>query len=602
MSDGAIESLGDMLDCYSAVNDTLMPGVYTTSIYYDADYETPVTLDWIYTHIAPASVLDIQSDNLDLRFLVSASELYGKNENGYRRIVGAFCDGDALCVLYHAVMNIIDERSYNEVSGTESGTTVTFDATRSASDGSGAWARTLTQLWLDRYTLGRAPTSQLISAHLETRNAYIKKLDVHRTLAMPKGGSFHYVTDDYLPSIGAYIAYRDRMYTIYYPTLAEDYPYHYIGYTERIRKAGFRLRPNTTDQIGISRRAVLFSEMLCLREGAGGNYIVDSLAEAGKPYLDAGVQHFGRLFGIMGAEIYATRDGTMTDYASPTVSTDDSDPAAPWCDSAKGADAEFTAIASFGGKLIAFTKNSMLTVKGQALPFELSYIGAFGCIAQEALTASGKYLYFVSQQGVMRYDGSRVMPLKAPLRQGGYTGAALTAVGDLILLYIPGSKGLYLYDTGSESWSFRIEGDGVELLFPGNTEESDSFADIYFRNAGDGWRPYRLFGAPSVFGFSTVSRFDGRRKLAAVSVTASLEIGAKLELHGASGRVLHTFIGGGDGVCTYHAALRNAYLDDGVLTFSGNGNAKIYGISMLYDKVDGTRRRLNPEKQGGNKT
>lgn len=602
LSDGAVESLGARLDCYSAVNDTLAPGVYTTASNYDADYETPVTREWLYTHVAPKDVLDIKKDSLSLRFLVTDTEMYGKNENGYRRIVGAFCDGDALCVLYHAVMNVIDERSFAETTANEDGIAIVFDATRDTTYGSSVSVRTLTQLWLDRYTPNGALSSQLIAAHFETHKTFTAQKDVHRTLAMPQGGSFHYVTDDYLPNAGVYIAYRDLMYTLYYPTLATAYPYRYIGYTERIRKAGFRLRPNTTDPLGISRRAVLFSEMLSLRDGSDGSYIVESLAAADRPYLDAGVQHFGRLFGFMGAEIYATRDGTIADFASPTVSTDESDPAAPWCDSAKGADAEFTAIASFGGKILAFTKNSMLTVKGQALPFELSYVGAFGCLSQEALAAHGKYLYFVSPDGVMRYDGSRVLPLDAPLPNRDFTGAALTVANDLVLLHIPSCGGLYLFDTVSESWSFRAEGDGIEVLFPGNTDESDSFTDMYFRNAGGGWRPCRLFGAPSAFAFSTVECFIGRRRLAAVSVTASLAADARLELRGASGRVLHTFTGDGKGIRTYHAALRNVYIDSGKLTFVGNGSVKIYGISTQYDEVGSVRRRLNPEKQGGNET
>ena len=85
-------------------------------------------------------------------------------------------------------------------------------------------------------------------------------------------------------------------------------------------------------------------------------------------------------------------------------------------------------------------------------------------------------------------------------------------------------------------------------------------------------------------------------------MTASLAAGARLELHGASGRVLHTLTGDGKGVRTYHAALRNVYFDDGKLSFSGSGKVRIYGISVLYDEVGDVRRRLNPEKQGGNET
>lgn len=602
-ADSAVESLGAAVDLYRAgAGDLLTPGIYTTSRYNDADYETMVTMDWIYTHIAPEADLGAGDFRGDFRFLVAPAAEYGKNADGYRHVVAAFCHGDELCILYSAAMHIIEERSFSELEGFDKGSVVQMDASYNTTDGTGVWVRTLTQLILDRYLPSGAVKTQLIRGTLMTHGILKSRAATHRTLVMPKNSDgYHYVTIDYSPSIGgSYTLHFDTLYETNYPALDTDYPLHTVGYPKRMRKASFCLWASGTNTVGLSRRFLLLPEMLDLY-GSGDAYVVDAPVQSGVS-LNAGVQLFGRLYGINETEIHASKNGTIGSFTTPTAAASD-DPDAAWCDTVKGADEAFTAIAAFDGKIIAFTARSMLTVRGQALPFELSYVGAYGCLSAEALAAQEKYLYFVSESGVMRYDGTHVASLDAPLPAGSYAGAELLCTGDLLLLYVPGQDGIFLYDIAGGGWSFRRAA-GTTWIFPGDNRESAHFCSVVLQNTGNGCRPVRLFGTAGSFSAAIAVPFAGRRRLHAISLTAALQSGAVLSVCGADGRVLHSFAGTDGNVRTYHALLCNAYLDSGALRLTGSGSVRIFGISLHTSEAAVLRRRICPQqkKEGGSQT
>lgn len=599
--DSAIESLDAAVDLYDAgAGELLPPGVYTTSDCYDPDYETYVTKSWVFAHIAPESTLGTADFKGDLRFLVAPAEEYGKNADGYRHIVAAFCHGDELCILYDTSMNLIEERTDLTVDGYNNGTAAQFVSLGTESAGTGVWVRTLTQLLLDRYLPSGTVKTELIRSSLQTQTTLTGKYETHRTLVSLKGsGVYHYVTEDYAPSLGgSYRIYFDRLYTDHYATLADDYPLHTYGYPERLRKVSFCLWADNTTAVDISRRFLLLPEMLELRSGDPA-YTVD-VPESISPVLNAGVQLFGRLYGINESEIHASKNGTILTFTTPTAAVTD-DPNAAWCDTIKGADEAFTAITAFDGKVIAFTARSMLTVHGQALPFELSYVGAYGCLRAEALAAHEKYLYFVSGDGVMRYDGTRVTSLDAPPAPGGYAGAELMCTGDLLLLYVPGAGGVWLYDIAGGGWSFRRA--AGDLIFPGDNRESAHFGDVLLQNTGNGFRPLHLSGADGSFSLSVAVAFAGRRRLHGVAVTAALSAGAVLSVCGADGHVLHSFTATDGRVRTYFAALRGVRLDSGTVRLSGSGHVRIFGLSLMSEEIPALRRRIAPQtKKGGTQT
>ena len=595
-ADGAVASLGAAADFYNAQGTELLaPGVYTTCSYYDTDYETPVTTDWVYTHIAPQSVLGIKGFKGDLRFFVAPSEEYGKNANGYRHVVAAFCNGDELCIVYTAAMHIIDERYLTILDGFDDGMVATTDSSESLSNGTGIWVRTLTQLLLDRYLPNGSVQTQLLQADLYQHEVLSDSRYRYRTLVAPKNRDFHYVTDTYQPGIGKYTPYHDTLYETRYAALQTAFPLYTRGYFERLRKASFRLYAGASAPYGVSRRFLLLPEMLDLYESGGVYKREDTQLDV---ILNAGVQLFDRLYGINESEIHASKNGTISSFTTPTAVAA-SDAGAAWCDTVKGADEAFTAIAAFDGKVIAFTTHSMLTVRGQVLPFELAYIGAYGCLSAEALAVSEKYLYFVSEQGVMRYDGTHVASMDAPLAPGSYGGAALTCTGDLLLLSVPGQGGIWLCDTAGGGWSFRRTAAGVSLLFPGDNRESAHFGDAVLLQTENGSRPAHLFGADGSFSAAFAVGFTGRQRLHSVTVVAALAAGAVLSVCGADGRVLHSFAGTDGQVQTYTAALRHVYLDGGTLHFAGSGSIRIFGISLRTSEIENLRRRIAPQKKEG---
>lgn len=593
----ALASLGAAADFYNAqAAELLPPGVYTTCSYFDADYETQVTKDWVYAHIAPKSVLDTEGFKGDLRFLVAPSEEYGKNADGYRHVVAAFCNGDELCIVYTAAMHIIDERYQTVLDGYDDGMVAQTDSKANHTDGTGIWVNTLTQLLLDRYLPDGSVQTQLLQADLHPHEALSGQSFRYRTLVAPKGGAFHYISDTYAPAVGSYKPYHDTLYETRYETLQTDYPLYTRGYFERLRKVSFCLYAGATAPYGVSRRFLLLPEMLDLYE-SGGIYKAEETTQPGV-ILNAGVQLFDRLYGINETQIHASKNDTVDSFTTPTAAAS-SDAGTAWCDTVKGADEAFTAIAAFDGKVIAFTTHSMLTVRGQELPFELAYIGAYGCLSAEALAVSEKYLYFVSEQGVMRYDGTHVASMDAPLAPGSYDGAALMCSGDLLLLSVPGQGGIWLCDTAGGGWSFRRTAAGVSLLFPGDNRESAHFRDAALLQTEDGCRPVHLFGADGSFSAAVAVGFTGRRRLHSVTVVAALEAGAVLSVCGADGRVLHSFTGTDGQVHTYTAALRQVYLDGGTLRFAGSGSVRIFGISLCTNEIENLRRRIAPRKKEG---
>ena len=114
----------------------------------------------------------------------------------------------------------------------------------------------------------------------------------------------------------------------------------------------------------------------------------------------------------------------------------------------------------------------------------------------------------------------------------------------------------------------------------------------------------RLFGTAGSFSAAIAVPFAGRRRLHTVSLTAALQNGAVLSICGADGRVLHSFTGTDGKVHSYHAVLRNAYLDSGALRLTGSGSVRIFGISLHTSETAVLRRRIHPQqkKEGGSQT
>ncbi len=583
LSGGAIASLSaaGKVDVTQNAGASLA-GVYTYYSYYDPSYEIPTTAEWVYANICPAEVLDYAKGmTAASRLLITDVGMPAKTESGYRNVISAFSDDKKTYVLYDAIYNLIDQRRMDEFEVTGSGYTVLFDSR--TDEEAGVWTKvcTLTQVFLDVIDANGTVSTTLLTANLEEQKTLTYTYGLSLLVSTDQE-NFRYVTPDYKPSLGeSYTAYYDKAYTEVYPTLATAYPAPENLPIRAKRMVRYRNRENGQAPYASSGEKLLLLPDMQLLAGSGDTWYLEDPSDT-MPYMYAAVQHFERLFGIRGDEIFASVAGDCTDYteAEDNLPTD-----AGWHAVTSEAGG-FTAITSFDGKVIIFTARSMMTVRGIDLPFSISMVGSFGCQNQESLAVCGEWLYFISESGILRYNGSRVECISDALPQGlRFADARLTAANGLVVVYLDDFQKLYFYDPASEAWSMREE-EVVNVLFVGG--ESNRILS----QKSSGAELYDLFGTEGSFSFSLILAGGGRRRICSISVTARLSPMAKLCFLDASSRELLYIDQIYDKTVTRTCLVRGMYTDGGVLRFSGSGNVTLYGIRVTYAPLHGAARKM----------
>lgn len=559
LAGGALGSIPEAVPLPTA-DSAPLGGVYTLCAEYDADYETPVTPAWVYAHIAPASVL-AYAGNLEstARLLVADVGMGGKVNGRYRRALGAYTDGESICVLYEAIYNLIDQRRSSEYIGYNNGTVVQFDAD-DAENGYYTALGTLTQLWLDRIRGDRVESKLLDAAFIERKR--LSSAYARSTLVRKDGGAFHYVTIDNLPQIGGvYTGRPDKVYAEVYPTLAEYAAVGALSADTRRAVAYYNRVPADGEAGAVGAHRLLLPDMRLLAD--------DGLSETvNMPRMTAAVQHFDRLFGIGGSHLYASAAGNCTDF---TEAVDDLPATAAW-QTVTPDGGGFTAIASFDGKVVVFTESAMLTVRGNALPFSLSYEGAWGCPRAEAVTSLGDWLYFVSGGDVLRYNGSRVESIGGTLpRDLDLAHACLGKSGGTVCLGAYGFDGTLLFDPQSGCWTARRS--DVPDVFLG---------DGMMLSNGVPWRTEDTCGA---FAAAVTLGTGARRRITALTLSARFAAGSSLAVYSAAGRLLWHHDSAEGEIVTVTLPVSALRIEEEPLALSGYGDVILYALSARYAQI-----------------
>ena len=528
-------------------------GVYTTYTDCDSDYETYMSKNDMFARIAPKRVLSVRGNTAVMRIMIGETLKYGKNQNGYRHILGAYQYDGQLYILYDAVYRIVDQR-FDHTLSNEGGSLVNTYVSESSA------VCNLYQLWLDEIRPNGQITSLLLDAAEEQKHNIPSNIARDMTVGTPNG--FRHITDDFIPEISGVPLYFDRTYTDYYAGL------HNVSLPD----ASFTARTVVSCRDRRHTYRLILPDMRFLSVTADGCALT-SLGE-GLPAFSYAVQHFGRLFGITGDKLYASRVGDFTDFTPPQDPL--TDPEGPYFTAAVGDDGDYTALCSFGGKLLAFTARSVLTTAGQALPFTLSRVAAVGCAGASAVCVQAHGVYFISGTEVLCYNGRNLTAVSDRLGLTDYSGATLACAGDLIVLCAGGR--LYFYDTKSKLWSARTASAGTCLC--GGEGGAALLA------AAGGTEIYRLFAAGGDFSFSLRTGAFRCRQITAVSVRAAIAPDASLSLTDKSGVAVCTFTGDG-GMQTYTARLRKHYATSDILRFCGRGDVRVYKIALH------TRTRAN---------
>ena len=581
-SGGAIASLlAERRIDVTAHTPNLTPGVYTYYNRYDPTYELPTTAEWVYENVCPADVLQY-ADGMTAasRLLIADVGCPAKTEKGYRKVHSACSDGDKLYVLYEAVYNVVDQRRVDQLDAVGEGIVVAFDSRTNTDEGTFTKVCTLTQVFLDVIAADGSVETSLLTAWLEEQ----KTLDLKyakSTLISTDKKNFRYVTPDYIPTIGGgYSANFDRVYTDIYPNLATAYKVSAYVPVAAERLVRYRNRKAGAAPYGnAGEKLLLLPDMRLLQRVDGGWQLAppsDSI-----PRMQAAAQHAERLFGIDGDRIYASAMGNCSDFTEAVQNL----PADGAWQSVTADAGGFTALAPFDGKVVAFTRQSMITVRGSELPLTVAFEGSFGCNGPSALAAVGEWLYFVGAEGIFRYNGSRTEAIGRALPRGiRFAEAELCAANGFVLVHFPDFTGLYLFDPISESWS-RICGGKQPQKLIGN-------APAVLFDEGRDSVPYLLFGEPGNFSFSVSLAGGGRRRVRSISVTARLSAGADLQIRDATGRLLFQLQTDRAKTCTRTCLVRGCYLQDGFLSFAGTGEVTLHRLRIGYLPIRSAARAI----------
>ena len=541
-------------------------GIYTYSSYYDKQYETYISPNWVYENVCPQSTLNY-TDGLEntSRMFVIENGYKGKTEEGYSNVLASFVEDGTIYVLYDAALTIIDQRRSCETTGALNGIIVQFRGSNK-DEGESTTVYNVKQLWIDIIKDGEV-TSALVSANLKKRATVTSNVCGKSTMFCEFGeDTYRYLSPDYCPSIeGSYSLAYDKVYLETYPSASTYTP---AAAEERnCRLVRYRNRAESAD--AFSEKFVLLPDMQIIKGGDTWTADVSSM-----PSLDGAVQHFERLFGFKGERLYASVKGDCTDF---TEGVDNLPISSGW-QTVTSDKSGFTSIASFDGKVVAFTDKSMMTVKGTDLPFSLSYIGAYGCKSPEAITVCGGYLYFATHGGIMRYNGSRVESISEGLSKNlEFADAKLNIAKGILIAEFPSFKGFYLFNPESECWTYQT-GDYISSIMPTGD------GGVIARKYNGGYKLYNIFSSESDFAFSFYVGGGRRERIRTITVTASVKNG-HLSLLSEDGVELFRLTDTGGRVATQGFMPKNMYVDREELRFSGSGNVSVYSVFIEYKEV-----------------
>lgn len=554
-------------------------GVYSYNEDCDAKYEKQVTADWVFEHICPARVLDyIPIDTVASRIMIKDAGYPAKKNGGYRNVICAFTDGESTFVFYDAYYYMIDERRNYEFEAIGDGYMWTYWS-GGESEKSDIRVYFLSQIFMDVISKDGIKTS-LVDAKLEL----LKKVTDSRYKYSRMVGfdieNFEYLTYENAPMLGvSYTIYIDKVYNELYPKIDTAFGKgKIVSMTPKRMVRYVNILTNDKTFTSEGEKVLLLPDRRLLLQNNGKWCFSDEVCET-VPSLTVAVQHFDRLYGILGNTVYVSSKGDCTNFAIPTG---EALPSAAWKMVTTDVSG-FTAIAAVAGKVVVFTSKSMLTIKGTELPFSLSFVADCGCFSQDALAVVEGMLYFVSRKGILCYNGSSIRVISNGLPHGTDYSKATVCESNGVLVVMFGDSGeVWFYEPSSEEWS-RLSLSGDQIMLTGGNAIVKS---------GKSYGFYRLFDEFGDFSFTLGTKNRGRRKIKSISVTASIGEDSEICICDKDGQTLMEIGESGEAVSTYCYFPKGMYADHGEFYFSGYGDVTVYGVRIEYIDVKNKVRAI----------
>ena len=253
---------------------------------------------------------------------------------------------------------------------------------------------------------------------------------------------------------------------------------------------------------------------------------------------------------------------------------------------------EFVACTAYKNSALFFTADEMFEIYGNdADSFGFQKIADLGCVNRNAVCEVGGVLYFLSKEGVVRYNGSSISLVSDAICDPNlYDDAAVLGGGGRTLyvkMYGKSNDCLYTYDTQSELWSKEGMFSGNSAVFCGGKVYFTDGDRIYKMNTSyedDAWE-----NDGNMFYWEAVTQdihLDNPRKKQAskINVYVKRAIAGRIELdvaydNGGFRKLGSFFIEGSRTICV---PLPNTKSEKIKIKVSGWGEAQIEYISFDY--------------------
>ena len=185
------------------------------------------------------------------------------------------------------------------------------------------------------------------------------------------------------------------------------------------------------------------------------------------PDLDYLTQQDNRIWGCSSADhtIYACRQGDPTNWFSYMGTAADSYAVSV------GSDGDFTGAASCMGYVLLFKQGCIHKVYGtKPANYQITTLRCAGVLdgAADSLTLAEGSLYYLSAEGVMKYDGSLPEPIGEKLGGTRWTAGCAGSRGKLLYLALTAAseeKSLFVWDSKKQLWH-REDGLPVRWFAP----------------------------------------------------------------------------------------------------------------------------------------
>ena len=204
---------------------------------------------------------------------------------------------------------------------------------------------------------------------------------------------------------------------------------------------------------------------------------MDSPTRFTVPIFNDVVVYDNRIFGCRLRQIRSCANGDVSDWNIYSEREDTENRAFYKTFETKS---EFTACITYKNQALFFTKDEMYELCGNdSNSYNLVKVAGFGCLNRFSVCELKGVLYFISKEGVVKYNGNKLSVISSALcdRCTNFETALIAAAGDNIYVNYKGKNGrsLYCYNTQNGYWAREDDFNGVcGVGFDG---------DVYFANS-----------------------------------------------------------------------------------------------------------------------